>query len=161
MTREDRLTLIESYGKAHAELVEALRQVPREMWMFKPSPDRWSIHEIVIHIADSEANSYVRCRRFVAQPGESVMAYDEMRWADALRYHDQSTEEAVELFKWLRLRSYRLIKSLPEAVWSNTVLHPDNGVMTMDDWLDVYERHVREHVEQMRANYANWTKVSQ
>lgn len=161
MTREDQLTLIESYGKAHAELVEALRQFPREMWMFKPSPDRWSIHEIVIHIADSEANSYVRCRRFVAQPGESVMAYDEMRWADALRYHDQSTEEAVELFKWLRLRSYRLIKSLPEAVWSNTVLHPDNGVMTMDDWLDVYERHVREHVEQMRANYANWTKVSQ
>jgi len=161
MTQAERLRKIESYGKAHAELVEALRQFPREMWTIKPSPDRWSIHEIVIHIADSEANSYVRCRRFVAEPGERVMAYDEMRWAGALRYHDQSTEEAVELFKWLRLRSYRLIKSLPEAVWSNTVFHPENGVMTMDDWLDVYERHVREHVEQMQANHAFWTKVSQ
>ncbi|HKZ87254.1 MAG TPA: DinB family protein [Anaerolineae bacterium] len=161
MTQAERLRKIESYGKAHAELVEALRQFPREMSTFKPSPDRWSIHEIVIHIADSEANSYVRCRRFVAEPGESVMAYDEMRWADTLRYHDQFTDEAVELFKWLRLRSYRLIMSLPEAVWSNTVFHPENGVMTMDDWLDVYERHVREHIEQMRANYANWTEVSQ
>ena len=46
-------------------------------------------------------------------------------------------------------------------LWSNTVFHPENGVMTMDDWLDVYERHVREHIEQMRANYANWTEVSQ
>jgi hypothetical protein len=161
MSQAERLRKIESYGKAHGELVEALKRFPTEMWTFKPSLDRWSIHEIVVHIADSEANSYVRCRRFVAEPGESVMAYDEMRWADALRYQDQSTEEAVELFKWLRLRSYRLIKSLPEGVWSNTVFHPENGVMAMDDWLDVYERHVREHVEQMQANYAVWIGVSQ
>ena len=156
MAATDRLKKIESYGNAYAELVDALQQFPQEMWMFKPAPDRWSIHEIIIHIADSEANSYVRCRRFVAEPGEGVMAYDENRWAEALRYHAQSTEEAVELFKWLRLRSYRLIQSMPESVWSNTVLHPENGVMTMDDWLDVYERHVREHVGQMRANYADW-----
>ena len=161
MTPAERLHKIESYGKAHGELVEALKRFPTEMWTFKPSPERWSIHEIVVHIADSEANSYVRCRRFIAEPGEGVMAYDETRWADALRYHEQSTEEAVELFRWLRLRSYRLIQSLPEAVWSNTVLHPENGVMTMDDWLDVYERHVGEHIEQMQANYADWIEVAQ
>ena len=156
MAATDRLKKIESYGNAYAELVDALKQFPQYMWTFKPSPDRWSIHEIIIHIADSEANSYVRCRRFVAEPGEGVMAYDENRWAEALRYHAQSTEEAIELFKWLRLRSYRLIQSMPESVWSNTVLHPENGEMTMDDWLDVYERHIRDHVGQMRANYADW-----
>jgi hypothetical protein len=126
------------------------------MWTFKPSPEWWSIHEIVVHIADSEANSYVRCRRFVAEPGESVMAYDENRWAEALRYHDQDPDEAVELFKWLRLRSYRLIKALPESTWSHTVYHPENGTMTLDDWLDVYERHVREHVAQMQSVHAVW-----
>jgi len=156
MAATDRLKKIESYGNAYAELVDALKQFPQDMWTFKPSPDRWSIHEIIIHIADSEANSYVRCRRFVAEPGEGVMAYDENRWAEALRYHAQSTEEAIELFRWLRLRSYRLIQSMPESVWSNTVLHPENGEMTMDDWLDVYERHIRDHVGQMRANYADW-----
>ena len=156
MTGMERLRMIESYGKAHAELVEALKRFPREMWTFKPSPDRWSIHEIVVHITDSEANSYVRCRRFVAEPGRAVMAYDENRWAEALRYHDRDADEAVELFKWLRLGSYRLVKSLPESVWSNTVDHPENGTMTMDDWLDVYERHVREHVAQMQSVYAAW-----
>ena len=158
MTGEERLQKIESYGNAYAQLIEALKHFPKEMWQFKPSPDRWSVHEIVVHIADSEANSYIRCRRFIAEPGESVMAYDENRWAESLRYHDQSTDEALELFKWLRRKSYTLIRSLPESVWSNTVYHPEQGDMILDDWLGIYERHIPEHVQQMQANYAAWIK---
>lgn len=30
--------------------------------------------------------------------------------------------------------------------------------MTMDDWLDTYERHISEHIEQMRANYEDWVR---
>ena len=156
MTGTERAQQIESYGNAYARLVDALAQFPKEMWRFKPAPDDWSVHEIVAHIADSEANSYIRCRRFVAEPGQSVMAYDEKAWAAALHYHDQSTGEALELFKWLRLRSYNLIRSLPEAVWSNTIDHPENGVMTMDDWLDIYERHIPEHIQQMQTIYEAW-----
>jgi hypothetical protein len=158
MTSEERKQKIESYGSAYNQLVEALKQFPPEMWQFKPSPDHWSIHEIVVHIADSEANSYIRCRRFIAEPGQAVMAYDEQGWATNLRYHDQSTDEALELFKWLRLKSYPLIRSLPEAVWSNTVYHPENGTMILDDWLDIYERHIPEHVAQMQVNYEAWSK---
>lgn len=158
MTGEERTRQIESYGNAYAQLVDALRQFPKEMWHFKPSPDRWSVHEIVVHIADSEANSYVRCRRFIAEPGKTVMAYDENVWAESLRYHDQSTDEALELFKWLHLRSCNLIKSLPESVWSNTVYHPENGTMTLDDWLGVYERHIPEHIQQMQAIHEAWIR---
>ena len=92
MLHADRQWKIESYGQAYAELEAALRRFPKDMWAYKPSPDRWSIHEIVVHLADSEANSYVRCRRLIAEPGLAVMAYDESRWATALRYHEQSTE---------------------------------------------------------------------
>jgi hypothetical protein len=126
------------------------------MWQFRPAPDRWTIHEIVVHIADSEANSYVRCRRFIAEPGKPVLAYDEMQWAGSLRYHEQDTDEALELFRWLRLKSFHLIQTLPGAAWANTVYHPENGRMTLDDWLDVYERHIPEHVLQMQANYEAW-----
>ena len=156
MTPEERKHKIESYGRAHALLREALKEFPREMGPFRPAPDRWTIHEIVVHIADSEANSFARCRKFIAEPGTAVMAYDEMQWAKALRYHEQSTDDALELFKWLRLTSYRLIRSLPDSVWSNTIEHPENGTMAMDDWLDVYARHIPEHIEQMQANYADW-----
>ena len=40
----------------------ALTQFPREMRQWKPAPDQWSIHEVIVHLADSEANGYARCR---------------------------------------------------------------------------------------------------
>ena len=107
MTSEERNKKIESYGTAYQRLVAALERFPREMWQFRPSPDRWTIHEIIIHIADSEANSYIRCRRFLAEPGSAVLGYDETKWAHDLRYHEQSTDDALELFKWLRPRHTR------------------------------------------------------
>jgi uncharacterized damage-inducible protein DinB len=156
MSGEDRTAKIESYGRAYETLTEALKEFPREMWHFRIGPDDWSIHELVVHITDSEANSYARCRRLIAEPGTAIMSYDENQWALALTYHERSTEDAVELFKWLRLTSYKLIKSIPETTWTNTIYHPEHGTMTMDDWLDEYERHVRDHVNQMRRNYKAW-----
>jgi hypothetical protein len=34
--------------------------------------------------------------------------------------------------------------------------HTENGVMTLDDWLDIYARHVSDHVDQMRRVYTAW-----
>jgi len=156
MTAQERQQKIESYGKAHAKLVEALQQFPQEMWQFRAAPDDWTIHEIVVHITDSEVNSYIRCRRFIAEPEKPLMAYDEERWAKSLDYHSRSTDDALALFKWLRGNTYKLIKSLPESTWANSVYHPENGTMTLDDWLDVYDRHVPEHIEQMQRVYRAW-----
>jgi hypothetical protein len=156
MTSEERHQKIELYGNAYNLLVEGLKQFPAEMWHFKPAPDHWSVHEILIHITDSEANSYIRCRRFIAEPGKDVMAYDENGWAPALRYYEQSIEDALELFKWLRHNTYQLIRTLPDSVWANTVFHPENGLMTLDDWLEIYTRHIPDHLEQMRVNYQAW-----
>jgi hypothetical protein len=159
MTDHNRDEKIASYGSAYQKLMAALERFPREMWQYRPSADRWTIHEIVVHIADSEVNSYIRCRRFLAEPGSTVLGYDEGRWARELHYHEQSTGDALELFKWLRQKSYELIKNLPDATWSNTVHHSENGLMTMDDWLDTYERHIPEHVEQMQAVYEDWAAL--
>lgn len=156
LSTAERQQRIASYGNAYTKLIFALAQFPKEMWQFRPAPDRWTIHEIVVHIADSEANSYVRCRRFIAEPGSAVIGYDEMRWARELRYHDLSTDDALELFKCLRQQSYKLIEALPEATWANTVIHSENGLMTFDDWLYVYERHIPDHIEQMQTVYADW-----
>lgn len=158
MAPKERSLKIDSYGAAYDLLAAALERFPHEMWQYRPAPDRWTIHEIIVHIADSEANSYVRCRRLLAEPGSAVLGYDEAGWARALHYHAQGTDDALQLFKWLRHASYMLIKDAPETVWSNTVVHSENGVMTMDDWLDAYERHVRDHIEQMQGVYNDWLK---
>ena len=156
MTDSHRQAKIDSYGKAYDLLIEALARFPREMWQYRPAEDQWSIHEIVVHIADSEANSYVRCRRFLAEPGETLMAYDEMRWGRELDYLDQNPEDALALFRWLRKVSYDLIKIAPEEVWSRECYHPEDGMITMDDWLDTYQRHIPDHISQMESIHQSW-----
>jgi hypothetical protein len=157
MTTEQRQALIESYGNAYLLLVEALKEFPKEMWQWKPAPDKWSIHEVLIHITDSEANSFVRCRRFIAEPGSGVYGYDENKWAKHLHYHQQSTDEALELFRLLRKASYDLIKTVDESTWlSATVEHSENGRMTFEQWLQTYEEHVPIHIRQMKRNLEAW-----
>lgn len=156
MNPTERNPKIESYSAAYDQLITALQAFPREMWQYRPTADQWTIHEIIIHIADSEANSYVRCRRFLAEPGSSVLGYDEMKWARNLRYHEQSPEDALALFQCLRRSSYLLIQNQPESAWQNTVNHSENGIMTLDDWLDTYAEHIPAHIRQMQAVYEAW-----
>lgn len=157
MTSAERINLIESYGKAYELLEDALREFPEQMWKWKPAPEKWSIHEIIIHIADSEANSYVRCRRFVAEPGSGVYGYNENEWAKLLHYHDQSTDDALHLFSALRKSTYNLIKKVDESTWQTaTILHSENGLMTFEDWLRVYEEHIPVHIKQMKRNLEAW-----
>ncbi len=156
MTSVARHQKIESYRNAHTQLVKALDQFPREMWQFRDEHGCWSIHEHIIHITDSEANSYIRDRRLIAEPGRILMDYDENQWAAVLDYHEQDIDEALHLFQCLRSRTYTLIKSLPQSTWSNTAYHPENGDTTLDDWLDTYESHVQEHIEYMHQNLQAW-----
>ena len=157
MTNTQRNDLIASYGRAYGLLTEALKKYPQDMWLWKPAPEKWSIHEIIVHIADSEANSYVRCRRFIAEPGSGVYGYDENKWAVALGYQQQSIEDALELFRVLRHSTYQLIKTVPEPIWSSaTVQHSESGEMSFEKWLEVYEDHIPVHIRQMERTYQLW-----
>ncbi len=153
---DERKLRIESYGSAYEQLIAALATFPRDMWQFRPSVGAWSIHELVIHLADTEANCYGRLRRGIAEPGSAIFAYDPDAWATELHYHDQDCDEALHLFKWLRRLSFKLIQSLPEDAWARTMEHPQNGTMTLDDWLVCYDDHALAHIKQMQACYQVW-----
>jgi hypothetical protein len=84
------------------------------------------------------------------------MAYDEMRWGRELDYLDQNPEDALALFRWLRKLSYDLIKTVPQEVWSRECYHPEDGMITMDDWLDTYQRHIPDHISQMESIHQSW-----
>jgi hypothetical protein len=157
MTTQERNDLIASYGKAYETFMAALWKYPTEMWQWKPGPDKWSIHEIIIHIADSEANSYIRCRRFIAEPGSGVYGYADAIWAKALDYQNQSTDDALNLFKLLRHMSYKLIKTVPDHIWETaTVQHSESGEMAFERWLEIYEEHIPVHIRQMERTYQQW-----
>ena len=159
MKRDDRRQKVESFGRAPALLSGALRQFPKKMWLYKPSADRWSIHEIILHLADSEASAYLHCRRFIAEPGSQVPEFDAARWASSLGYFHQSTREALEIIRRLRKMTYQLLAALPDHVWDRTVAHPRDGEVTLERWVEIQERHIPHHIDQMRENFEAWLKT--
>ena len=148
-----------SYLQGIDDFINVLPEFPKKMWDYKPAPNRWSIKEIILHMADSEANSYVRCRRIIAENGSNVMVYDQDKWAENLKYRDQNIETSLELFKQLRLNTYNLLLTISDDKWENYCMHPEHGRVTLRDWLQTYTDHVHIHISQMRDNHEEWKKI--
>jgi len=155
----DRSELIELYGRGFEMLMGTLNAIPREAWKFKPEPKEWSIHEIIIHLADSETNSALRARLLAAEPGRTVMAYAQDVWANSLNYHGQDPDDALQLVKYARLTTYKWLKTLPDEVFSHAVQHPEyQEPYTFSKWLEIYSAHIPGHIEQINNNFALWQR---
>lgn len=157
MDAKERAQKIELYGKGFELLIETLSVIPRQAWKFKPAPAEWSIHEIIIHLADSESNSALRARLLAVEPGRALMAYDQDKWALMLNYHDQDVDDALQVTKYARLTTYKWLKTLPEEVFSHAVIHPEyEEPYTFEKWLVLYSEHIPGHVLQIKAVYDAW-----
>ena len=160
MDNTEREALIESYGSAFDDFVAALKAIPKEAWLFKPAPKEWSVHQVIVHLADSETNAYLRARRLIAEPGGTLMAYNQDVWADKLDYHGTNTDEALEVTRLVRKLTYDLLKRVTEEVWDHSVLHPESPEpYTFEKWLRIYAKHPRVHADQITENYRLWKEA--
>lgn len=150
--------LLESYGNAYHKLISFLNEIPKEAWQWQPPHHKWTIHQNIIHLADSEAHSYIRFRRFMAEPGSTVPGYNQDSWAKKLHYHNQNTEDALELYRLLRKMTYGLLKQMPIECWQHTIEHSEYGTMKMWQWLRYAENHT--HIFQMKRVYNEWKNQS-
>src|SRR5258708_6629809 len=162
MNQNARNQMIEEYGRGFDFLNAALAEIPPEAWEFKPAPSEWSVHELIIHMADSEAIAAVRVRKLIAEPGGMIMPYEDAIWAKVLNYQNQSTDDALQLFRLTRQTTYHLLKTLPEQVYLHTVVlpeavHPEYGAAyTLEKWLNIYTGHMSDHIEQLQKTHQAW-----
>ncbi len=153
-----RARLLEEYGKGPEILGDFLKTVPGEAWHFRPAPKEWTAHEIVIHLADTEIQSHVRCRVILAEPGGPLPYYDEKRWTESLGYAQTSREAALSLIGLIRQANLNLLRLLPEEAWQRFALHSTRGRMTLEDWLEGYTAHLLRHIGQIRKNCSLFRK---
>ncbi len=146
-----RNSMLKSFGAAPAQLEAALKAIDSDLWQRSPAPNEWYIRQIIFHLADSEANYYVRLRKGIAESGGMVVAFDQDLWSNALDYPGRTTVEALALFRLLRTTSHQLLVQLPEKTWSNWVQHSERGKLTLEDLLRTGETHVVEHLKQIEA----------
>lgn len=125
----DRTQLLEVYKNGPSDLQQALAIFPSEMWRFKPTPDNWGIHEIVVHLADTEVQSHVRIRTIISEPSTTLPNYDEYQMTPA-SVHEGRAEEIytarqVVLDRAFQAHPERFSKGrpkppkLPEPAWIN------------------------------------------
>ena len=158
MNRDEINAKIEEYGRGFDLLTAALAEVPQEAWSFRPALDEWSVHEIIVHMADSESMSALRARKLIVEPGSMLMGYEEAKWADALDYKEQSVENALEIIRLARQSTYELLKRQPDDVFTHSVTHPEypDAPYTFEQWLNIYARHIPDHIEQLKRSYQVW-----
>jgi hypothetical protein len=157
MNQDERNEKIEEYGRGFDLVTAALAELPREAWEFKPATQEWSVHEVIIHMADSETMGAIRLRKLIVEPGSTLMIYEEAKWADLLDYQNQDVEDALQILKLIRQTTYRLLKTLPDRVFMHSVSHPKYDTpYTIEKWLDTYSRHIPEHIEQLKKSYQIW-----
>jgi DinB superfamily len=159
MQIQERERMVELFGRGPVLLGDALRRCPKKMWLYRPADHRWSIHEIILHLADSEAYAYICCRQFIAEPGSGVAEYDASAWASSLGYFHQSTREALGLVTRLRRMTHQILRFVPGSVWLHTTQVPKKGTLTLDRWLEIQANHIPHHVEQIRQNFDDWAKT--
>jgi len=144
-----------------AELLERFRRGPelvatvvtgaagREL-DFAPAPGKWTIRQILAHLADAEIVGADRLRRTIAESNPTLIAYDQDAWARNLNYERRKISESLDLFRRLRAENYELLKDLPEPVFQRTATHSERGRMTLLELLETYAEHAEEHARQLQ-----------
>lgn len=148
MKPETRQALIERYRDGHRVVTEALASTTDEDLDRSPGPGQWTARQVAHHLADSEATSYIRLRRLIAEDDPIIVGYDEEEFARRLHY-DRPIEPSLDLLRTVRAASAQLLDALTEEEWARAGTHSESGAYSVETWLEVYAAHAHEHADQI------------
>ena len=151
MTSVDLREAAAAYEAATQYFLNLARGVTAEV-IDMHAENEWSARQCIHHMADSEAQSYARLRRLVAEPeGSIIQGYDEAAWANApkLAYADGDVTNSIAVFAAVRASSLDLIKRLDESDLEKFGEHTEAGKYTIARWLESYTRHPYDHGDQL------------
>jgi hypothetical protein len=119
-------------------------------WDFVPAPGKWSVRQIMCHLADSEMVGADRFRRVIAEHDAILQNYDEKAWTEKLDYHRRKFSTALETFRRVRGENYELLKGIPEEAYARYGRHSIRGPVTLKDLLVIYAEHAEGHARQIQ-----------
>src|SRR6266403_32423 len=82
--------------------------------------NKWSVRQIVCHLADAEAVGVMRFRQLVAEENPSMPGWDQEAWTAGLDYNKRKISQALEIFRGLRSANYDLLKDLAEETFARS-----------------------------------------
>jgi len=123
-----------------------------------PELGRWTIQQVVIHLADAEAALADRIRRVIAEDDPVLLAWDETKFAERLMYSEQSAEDAVALVSLTRRQLARVLRKLPEGAFERAGRHSERGRQTLAEILAMAVGHLNHHLKFIKAKREHFGK---
>ena len=134
-----------------AKLERAVRGLSKAQLTRRPRPGKWSIQEILAHLADTELVYGWRLRMILAQPGLPIQPTDQDAWAKRLGYQRQPAAKLLEQLRVLRESNLRLLKLVPRKWWNRYGVHLQRGRESVTRTVEMWAGHDVNHLNQIAA----------
>jgi hypothetical protein len=121
----------------------------------RPAPDKWSVIEILAHLADVEIVIGWRVRSILGAPGTAVQAYDQDAWAKAGHYAQRNPRECLAQIRAVRAANLALYKSLSPEQWKHYGMHAERGQETVEQIVRLVAGHDLNHLRQLEGILAS------
>jgi len=132
----------------------AWAKVPAAARAWRPGPEKWSAHEVVVHCADSETNAHMRLRYMLAEKDPVIVGYDQDVWARTLDYASHPVDPALATIDAVRGNTVPLLRRLTAADLAKTGRHTESGAYSVEKWMRTYADHLEVHARQIERNIA-------
>ncbi|HEY2380078.1 MAG TPA: putative metal-dependent hydrolase [Terriglobia bacterium] len=106
----------------------------------------WTVRQVVHHLPDSHMNSYIRFKLALTEHEPTIKAYDEAKWAELIDARNAPIEPSLQLMDGLHRRWVMLLQSLSGDDVQRKFMHPELGVVSIDQYISVYAWHGKHHV---------------
>ncbi len=130
-------------------LKEAVAGLTKEQDGTPELPGKWSVRQVVQHLADSELVGGFRFRMVLAHAGPELPGYDQDLWADRLGYKDADLETALDDFTHLRRMNLRLLRRATPEDMKRVMHHAERGDEPLAHMLKLYAGHDLLHLRQV------------
>jgi DinB superfamily len=131
------------------KLQKMIKGVPTAKLRKRPAPDKWSVSEIITHLADAEMVGGFRMRLILGAPGTPIVAFDQDAWALAGHYAKRDPRRSLEQFRALREANLTLLKALKPEQWQHYGQHSERGQESIEHIVKMFAGHDLNHLAQI------------
>lgn len=131
------------------QLTELVRKLGPNGMQRASAPGKWTIAEILCHLADTEIAFAFRLRQALAEPHHTIQPFDQDAWAR--NYSQLDGRAALETFSALRRWNTAFIEATPQESYSKPVTHPERGTMSFQTLVETMAGHDINHLRQLEA----------
>jgi len=155
-TEKEYRDLIDRFETGSERLRAAVMGLTREEALARRGPGKWSVQELVIHLADSDAIAIDRMKRVIAEDNPTLLRADEEAYVERLHCDAQDLEDAILLFEVNRRQFARVLRELEDADFDRVGTHDGElGRISLAGLIENYSNHLDLHLRRLREIRAN------